>query len=441
MFDSITICSTWSAAREAPLIFVDDLGVTCYCFAGVDMRRSFPRTIAAYIAFFCMTACGQTETVSDWPQWRGPDGNGISPERAWDSTSLDDELNILWKASVGIGYSSVAVAGNRVYTMGNQGNVDTVICLNAISGETIWTYSYPCPIGSYPGPRATPLVDDGLVYTASREGHLFAFNAADGAIVWSRHLRNDFDARAPSWGFAGSPVIDGNLLILNAGRSGIALDKKTGNKVWDSGRGPGAYATPVLFDNNGTTAAAIFGQRALYAVNISNGNVLWSFPWVTGSNVNAADPVVGDGKAFVSSAYNHGSAAIDISNGDPELLWQNHAFESHFNSFVLIDGFIYGCDGDVRSPASGTFRCVDFDTGEIMWSAKIGYGAIIAAGDRLVILTYNGGITVARATERRYEEIAKGRLPRSQYWTPPALSNSRLYCRTVRGDLYCIELN
>ena len=379
--------------------------------------------------------------AADWPRWRGPDGNGISSERDWEPKNVQGNPDILWTASVGSGYSSVAVAGGYVYTMGNERNVDTVICLDAATGKTVWTHTYSCPTGSYPGPRSTPLVEGGIVYTVSREGHVFALRGDSGRVVWSRHLRNDFGVQPPSWGFAGSPVASGGLLILNAGKSGMALDLKTGERVWDSGRGPGSYATPVFFDYRGTRAAAVFGGRALYAVDAAKGSVLWSYPWVTGSDVNAADPVIADGKAFMASGYDHGSAVIDFSSGKPKVLWESSTFETHFSSFVLIDGYLYGNDGDSRSPTSGTFNCVEFDTGRVMWSARLGFGSLIAAGDRLVMLNYAGVITVARLTPDGYYEIASGSLPRSQYWTPPVIAHSRLYCRSVRGELYCIDLD
>ena len=187
----------------------------------------------------------------DWPRWRGPNGDGISPETDWNPKALENGPKIVWKKNVGMGY----IKGK-----------DVVSCLEAETGKEKWQFSYPCELGQYSGPRATPCVDGDAVYTMSQEGDLHRFRAADGKVQWHINIVEAFKVYAPSWGFAGSPVVEGDLVILNAGVNGIAVDKKTGKKIWVSGSGAGGYATPVMYDYEGKRHAAIFGQKALYAV-------------------------------------------------------------------------------------------------------------------------------------------------------------------------------
>ena len=385
------------------------------------------------------TACIMSAGALDWPRWRGPNANGITGE-AINTSALAAGPKVVWKKDVGVGYSSVAVSGSLLYTMGNTARNDVVSCIEVGTGNTVWSYSYPCYPGSYPGPRATPTIDGDTVYTLGREGHLFCFIAATGEVRWQSHLSDDFGIRPPGWDFGGSPVVVGNLLLINAGRSGLALDKRTGRKVWDSGTASTAYATPVVYVDGGATAAAIFGQDSVYGVNVQTGAVLWSYPWRTGSDVNAADPIVSDGKVFVATAYNKGCAVIDFSGNRTRVVWQSKIFQTHFSSFVLIDGYLYGNDGDARQPTSGTFRCVDFDTGREQWSRRLGFGSLIAAGNKLVLLTSLGSLYVIEATPKGFLQLADTSLPRGQYWGPPALANGFLYCRTTTGDLYCIDV-
>jgi len=225
-------------------------------------------TIWACVAF---AACAGAK---DWPNFRGPDHTGISSETDWKAEWPDGKANVVWSAKVNTGFSSISVAGGRVFTMGNQGGKDTVFALDAKTGKEIWRHQYDCPLepNLYEGgPNATPTVDGDRVYTLSKKGHLFCFQAADGKIVWQTNLNADHGAAVPEWGFAGSPLVLGEKLVLNAGSAGMALDKATGNVLWQSGKGQSGYATPVPFTRDGRTLVAIFGLKHLFAVDTSSG--------------------------------------------------------------------------------------------------------------------------------------------------------------------------
>jgi FOG: WD40-like repeat len=354
----------------------------------MDNSKPFYTSFLFMFLFLLTNVSTKVEALEyDWTRWRGPEGTGISEETDWNPSALNGGAKILWKVNVGNGYSCFAIKGDYLYTMGNDGKEDTVTCLEAETGRVVWDYSYTCTTGGYPGPRATPYIDDGKVYTLSRVGDLFCLDASNGKVIWSKNITREFGARPPNWHFAGSPVIDGDLLILNACTSGIALNKKNGRKVWASKAGTGGYAAPVLFDYGGRRLAAIFGLNALYCVNVATGDVQWSYPWVTDSNVNAADPIVVGNKIFISSGYDHGCALLEMTGGKPKLLWRNTLMRNHFSSCIYLDGYIYGSDGNV---GGGYLRCLDFQTGKEMWAQKSLMVSLVAAGGKLIALDERG---------------------------------------------------
>ncbi len=384
-------------------------------------------------------AAGATAQQNEWPRWRGPAANGTSSEVDWRTDALSGGPDIVWQASIGLGYSSVSIAGGRAFAMGNSANRDTVFAFDAQTGEEIWSFSYDCSRGQYPGPRATPSVDGDRVYTLSRQGHVFCFASDSGDVIWQAHLVKDFRMRSPGWGFASSPVIHGDLVIFNTGASGMALDKHSGRRVWDSGRSGGGYSTPVVYDDDGRPRLAVLSNDALSGVEIDSGKVLWSIRWSTNPDVNGADPVVFGTRAFLATGYGKGSALIDFS-GKPRIEWESRLFDTHFSSFVLVDGYLYGNDGDARRPANGTFRSIDFYSGEEKWAFRGGFGSLIAVDSYLIILNSIGEIIVAEVDPGRYREISRGALPRNQFWTPPSFAGGRLYIRNLQGDLYCVDM-
>jgi len=402
------------------------------------MNQRFFLMAIACILFLSVSV---SSTFGDWPQWRGPDRNGISAESDWDPAALAKGPRILWRTNVGLGYSGVAVKTDRLYTMGNTRGRDVVTCLDAGTGRQIWSHSYAAKSMQYPGPRTTPTIDGDTVYTLSSDGQLICLSADRGTVRWRKNIVADFGAQPPTWGFAGSPVIEGNLLLVNAGPAGLALDKRNGKLVWSSGAGTGGYATPVLYTRNAKRYAAIFARRALYAVEVQTGRQAWSYPWVTGNDVNAADPLVFEDRVFISSNYGAGSALIDFSGRQPKPLWKNPSMNSHFSSFVLIDGYIYGNDG-FAGRRNGVFRCLDAGTGREMWSESLGFGSLIAADGKLILLTEQGDLYIAEATPSGYREISRARsiIPGS-CWTPPVLCEGRIFLRNHRGELVCLDVS
>jgi outer membrane protein assembly factor BamB len=386
---------------------------------------------AATSASLCLAA--------DWPQWRGPARNGISAEKGW-SSSWASGPHKVWSARVGLGWSAMSVVGSRLYTAGWANGQDTIWCLDALSGKPIWKWSYPCDGGSryggdgYGGPRAEPAIDGGNVYIMSIEGGVACLNAQTGKVVWGRNVARETGAGAPQWGFAGSPLVEGNLLILNIGETGTALDKNTGKIVWKSG-GTGGYSSPAPYTMGRQRAVALFSSKSVVAVNPANGAVLWRHPWETNFDVNAADPIFAGTDVFISSNYGRGCALLRPSGNRAQVVWENRSMKNHFSTSVMVNGGIFGND-------DGRLKCLDLATGNERWSARggLGKGGLIASDNKLILLTERGELVVVQADPGRYSELARAKILDGTCWTHPVLANGRIYARSHEGDLVCLDV-
>ncbi|MEI6516970.1 MAG: PQQ-binding-like beta-propeller repeat protein [bacterium] len=396
------------------------------------------KTMAGLVAGWIMAGSVQGAEVFDWPQFRGANRDGISKETQWNPRALQNGAKLLWTAQLGKGYSAVAVKGDRLFTMGNKDNQDRVYALSLKDGKVLWTHSYPCDAGSYPGTRATPATDGSLVYTLSREGLLLCLDAGTGAVKWSKDLMKEFDAKPLGWGFAGSPVIKGDKILVNAGEYGVVLNRNTGAKVWASPGGVAGYAAPVEFTLGGKECLALFSSKGLYGVDLATGTKLWSYPWHTSYDVNAADPIVSDGRIFISSGYNSAGAVLDVRGPEPKVVWNNKAMKNHFSSCVLLNGFLYGFDGNA---GNGTLKCVDFNTGVEKWSQKIGFGSLCVAAGHLIALNEKGDLFIIKASPEKYEAVSVARkVLEPTCWTAPVLCRGVVHCRNHEGVLVAVDL-
>lgn len=381
--------------------------------------------------------------AEDWPRWRGPDLNGISRETNWSAAWPTDGPKRLWDASVGIGFSSVAVADGRAFTLGNTNETDTVWCFDAASGRLHWKHSYPCPLDPQyyeGGPGSTPTVDGQQVYTFSKRGQVFCFEAATGKVRWELTLTNALGVWKPRWGFAGSPLIVGDRLILNAGAAGVALDKASGKILWSSGTNAAGYATPVPVTLEGEACALIFAAKALVAVQLKDGRELWRHPWVTKWDLNVVDPIVIGDRVYVSS-FDRGGALLRLRGRQPpELVYERKGIANHFNSCVQLDGYLYGIDGNSDAPPKD-LRCVELATGELKWRQEgFGLGSLLIAAGKLIVLSDKGELAVAPASPTGFKPLAQAQVLGGKCWTVPVLARGRLYCRNAAGHLVCLDL-
>lgn len=373
--------------------------------------------------------------AADWPQWRGPTLDGISAEKNWSPGTLPEE----WRRNVGISCSSVAVVGNRVFAMGNEKDTDQVWCLDAATGAVVWKHSYPCPLDPHQfegGSGATPTVDGDQVYTLSRAGHLNCLRRADGKPVWTKHMEKDLGGKAPTWGYSGSPLVLGRLVILDVGAPGastIALDKQTGALVWKRGDDGAGYATAAPFEHQGKTRLACFNAFGLVIRDAADGKELARHPWKTSYEVNSATPIIAGDRIFISSGYNKGAALLRFTGSALLPLWESRKMRNHFNSSVLWQGHLYGFD-------ESALVCMEFDTGSVKWKQDgLGKGSLMIADGRLVVQGERGDLVIAKADPAAYTELARRKVLKDRCWVVPVLANGRIFTKNNVGELVCMD--
>lgn len=384
-------------------------------------------------------------TAADWPRFRGPNFDGVTPEKDWTTTWTADGPKQLWQAALGTGASTVAIADGRLYTMGNVGDTDVVYCLDAETGKEFWRHTYPCPLDKRAfegGPASTPTVDGDRVFTVSHQGEVFCLDAKTGQPIWSKNIVSDLQGKRPQWGYAESVLVEGDLVILDAGGAGastVALHKRDGSFAWKAGDDGAGYSSPVPWTWNGQRVVLLFKAKSLVAVDSTDGKELWQFPWKTSYEVNSAVPIPVADKIFITSGYDHGAALLTPQAGTVAVVWSNKNMSCQMNAPVLLDGFLYGLSGNTGPQA--TLNCVDVQTGALQWSQKeLGFGSLLAAGGKLIVLSEKGELRVVAATPAGFQPLADAQVLSGRCWVTPVLVNGRLYCRSNLGTLVCLDV-
>jgi len=402
--------------------------------------RSFVCIIVIFL--FGVSAVLTNADDYDWPRWRGPNGNGSIVDDSWNIEALSGEAQILWKVGVGQGYSSVVLKDGYVYTMGSWRGEDTIYCLDAETGEEVWTFTYDEATGI---PNSTPTIDGKYLYTLSREGLVLCLNIKKGKEKWRRDIPKELKDMIPGYGYAGSPLIEEDLVILNARSTGIALHKKTGKVVWVSPipkpRYSAGYATPVLVNYDSHKYVAIFNWDGLNFVEFQTGRVLWSYEWPYYTEI-VADPLIIGDKIFISSGYGVGCALLKINTDKPEVIWRNKNMSNHVSSCVQIDGYIYGIHGNIGGWLP--FRCIDVSTGEVMWEQKMTMASFLVLNEKLIILEEDGTLHIVNPSPSSYQEISICTTTSKpyKYWSPPVLCNGKLFLRDyLVGEVICVDVS
>lgn len=420
--------------------------------------------------------------ADDWPQWLGPQRDGH-----WRETGIVERFPAegprrVWRAPVGAGYSGPAVAGDRVYLMDRHvpdsatppkspfdastipGN-ERILCLDAATGRIIWERSYDCPytVSYAAGPRTTPLVSGGRVYTLGTMGHLACQNAADGRLEWSRDFVKEFGLKVPTWGVSAHPLLDGDKLICVVGGEGtvaMAFDRTTGRELWRalSAREPG-YCPPMIYEWNGRRQLIVWHAEAVNGLDPETGRVLWTEPWKLNYGMAIPTPRRLDDGLFLTCFYN-GSMRLRFDAGKdvPVVVWktakQSEKDTQHLNSTMATpwveEGHVYG-------PCSyGQFRCLRLDTGERRWetfaptagkSERWGNCFVVKNGSKFFLLSELGDLIIARLSPRGYEELSRAHVidpvnrdpGRPVVWSHPAFAQRRIFLRNDR-EIACYDL-
>jgi len=430
--------------------------------------------------------CAAGLRADDWPQWLGPERDSVWRETGIVSSFPAGGPPVVWHAKIGSGYSGPAVAQGRVYVFDHQfakvpdkpanaferGGIpgaERIVCLNADDGKVLWRYEYDCPYTvSYPaGPRTTPVVSKGKVFSLGTEGNLFCLDAATGSVVWSRDFKEDYKVKSPMWGFAGNPLLDGNKLICLAGGSNstvVALDKNTGHEIWRalSAREPG-YCSPVIFQAGGVRQLIVWHPESVNSLDPETGKVYWSLkssePIRAGMTIPT--PRKMDDLLFLTCFFN-GSWMLRLDGSKPAAatVWQSRrvseqntdALHSTLSTPFLQDGYIYGVC------SYGQLRCLKAATGERVWetlSATTADGRemrwanafIVKNQDHFFLFNEKGDLIIARLTPKGCEEISRAHViepdnrdtGRQVVWSYPAFAHRRMYARNDH-EIICVDL-
>jgi outer membrane protein assembly factor BamB len=358
---------------------------------------------------------------------------------------------------IGRGFSSVAVAGGRLYTMDEQTvaesgaaaprHLEAVVCLDAATGREIWRFSYPNHyderFGS--GPRSTPTVDSNLVFAVGPTGIFHCLRADTGAMVWRHDLVEEFHSRSLQYGVSFSPLVEGDLVYtMPGGPDGgaiAAFHKRTGARAWKALDDPVGYSSPIAVTAAGVRQILFFTNTALVSVAPADGREYWRFPWKTDGGFNIATPLAFGNYVFISSGYGKGCALLEITaEADGALhaasVYEHNRMRNHFASSVRHDDHLYGFD-------QMDLVCMSVRTGAVIWREKsgrrFGKGSLLVADGHLIILGEDGTLVLAAATPAGYVEKAAHRLAPNKFWTVPALAGGKLYVRN-ESQIFCLSL-
>jgi outer membrane protein assembly factor BamB len=414
--------------------------------------------------FCASTIQGQTAGGFDWPAWRGPDHNGVSRETNWNPAAIA-KPKVLWKEDVGFGYSNIAIQAGRLYATGDDGaGRFLVTCLDAATGVRRWRQVLKLDIR--PEPESTPAVDGDRVYVMTRLGTLLCLRTGDGSTVWQHTLGKDIEMFPLDYGFATSPLVGGNFVLVNVNLAGVALDKMSGKVVWNSGIDipnskvasgtfTHSYASPILADLYGKRVAIFLALTALSGVDVSTGEVLWSVAHGSRGSELTGDPVFNGTSVFYTTDHSE-NCQLDVSAVPLRVVWSNKSLMDGDTSPVAIGGYLYGQSwmGALPSWAWETLRrvkdwplcCLDAATGAVAWSKPMGYVQLSAAGGYLLLLDLDGTLSTVEATPSAYRPVSSGDVLRGAkrprlFATPPVLCNGKISCRNYAGDLVSIDVS
>ena len=345
------------------------------------------------------------------------------------------------------------VADNKVVQCHRQGDQELVVCLDAGTGNQVWKFKYPTSyqddFGFDDGPRATPSISDGRVYTFSAQGLLHCIDFASGKDLWTVDIQDKFAAGKGFFGMACSPLVEGDAVLLNVGGAKgagiVAFDKSNGKLLWKTSDDEASYSSPIAATIGGQRSVLFLTREGLVAVDPVNGEVRFHFPWHSRNrmSVNAATPVVIDDNIFLSASYGTGAVLLHPHKGELEKVWSSDdLLSNHYATSIEFKGFLYGIHGrtDPGFSPRPKLRCVDLKAQKVRWETdSVGAASLVRAGNRLIILTEKGELVNAVASPERFEEKSRAQVFSSDVRAFPAIADGFLYTRS-KDQLLCLDL-
>jgi len=408
-------------------------------------KSSVKRIMSGAVMILCLLAEAAGQLTSDWPQWRGPNRDGISKETGLLKQWPTEGPPLAWKvAGAGRGFSSLSVANNRLFTMGLRGDKEYVMAFEQSTGKEAWA----TPLGSGfrndrgDGPRGTPTVDGEKLYALGGNGDLSCLETRTGRSVWNINVLQKFGGSNINWGISESPLVVGDKVLVNAGGPGasiVALNKKDGALLWKSQSDRAGYSSAIPITVDGTTQIVFFTATRALGLDLQDGRLLWEYARASNRVANIATPVARANRVFVSSDYGTGGGLVEIIARGREVTAQEIYFtkemRNHHSSSILIGDHLYGF-------SSGILTAMRFDTGQVAWRDRsVGKGSLAYADGHLYCLSENGVVGLVEASPEGYREKGRFSIPQDSLstWAHPVIAGGRLYLRD-QGTIYAFDI-
>jgi outer membrane protein assembly factor BamB len=404
------------------------------------------------------SVCIVLATAGDWPQWRGPQRDGVSQETGLLKQWPKEGPKLLWQVTdIGDGYGTPAIAGGRVYVVSNRGMENEFVqALSVEDGKSIWTarlgnVGNPDQQPPYPMARSTPTIEGERLYAFSSDGDIVAIASATGKVLWRKNVRREFGGQPGKWAYAESPLIDGDVLVVTPGgpeATLLALNKTTGATIWKSavpGGDAAGYASAIAVESGGRRQYVQFLDKGLVGVDAKTGTFLWRYTQTSGGPANIATPVARGAHVYSTNARRFGGGLVRLTAAKDGVSAEQVYFErdvpNTLGGQVLVGDYLYGTNQE--GPAAAEFL-----TGKLRWRAEgVGPGSVFYADSRLYFHGENGEVALAEANPETYRELGrftppgqpKRRDSRERAWSYPVVANGRLYIRDM-GSLWCYDV-
>ena len=400
-------------------------------------KHSWNSTILTILAVALLALSAVVTPAEDWPQFRGQNRDGISPESGLLDAWPEGGPKEVWRRPIGEGYSAISIVGDRLFTMyGGDFDgkaVEFAAAFDAKTGEELWRVplgeKYDTEFGN--GPRTTPTVDGDTVYLMDSHGTFVALATKDGKELWRVSLTEAFGSQQPHWGFSASALVDGDQVVLESGgtegKSYVALNKKNGEVKWTSGDGTGTpgYNSAIAVGKKGKHSYIYVANKQLRCID-RDGTELWSYDWPEGET-HASPLFIAPDLVYAAGAEGVGASLVRITESDgkqvAEEVWQTRFMRNHFSSSIVHEGHIFGFD-------NATLKSLAVEDADLAWAKRgLGKGSLIYADGKLVVLSDRGQLLLIEATAEGYVERGTVQALEGRSWTAPTLSNGRLYLR------------
>jgi outer membrane protein assembly factor BamB len=410
----------------------------------ISRRTALALSVLTLAGLTTVAAVAQTPRAGNWPQWQGPNRDGLSTEKGLLKSWPAEGPRVIWRATgLGGGNSTPSVAGGRIYGMSYAGQDETIWAVSEQDGKPLWKVriapaNFNIGRQAHDGSGGSPTISGNRLYALGVSGDLVCLDAASGKLVWQKNLVTDFGGRVPQWGYSESPLVDGNAVVAAPGGGAatiVALNKMTGDVIWKSAipEADGAsYASAIVADVAGEREYIHFLSKGVVGVSAKDGAFRWRYNSPANGTANCSTPIFRNNTVFAASGYNNGGGLAKLEKG-PNGVTANEVYftkrmQNHHGGMVLVGDYLYGFDG-------ANLTCIDFKTGEVKWfDRSVGKGSVAYADGLIYARSENGPVAIVEATPTAYVEKGRFNPPDKlgkTTWPHPVITGGRLYLRDM----------